>query len=95
MIGKIMELSFSEILVVCLIAFLVFGPEDFIRRSRQFGEWMGRIRSQAHNFRVMAEEELGKKSGLSQITDQVKSLKEDIPIHADTKSPTPPGASDV
>ena len=78
MIGKIMELSFSEILVVCLVAFLVFGPEDFIRRSRQFGEWMGRMRSQAHNFRVMAEEELGKKSALAQIKDEVKALKDDV-----------------
>jgi Sec-independent protein translocase protein TatA len=78
MIGQIMELSFSEILVVCLVAFLVFGPEDFIRRSRQFGEWMGRMRSQAQNFRVMAEEELSKKSGLAEVKEGVKTIKESV-----------------
>lgn len=73
-----MELSFSEILVVCLVAFVVFGPEDFIRRSRQFGEWMGRMRHQAHNFRVMAEEELSKKSGIKEIKEDVASVKKSL-----------------
>jgi Tat protein translocase TatB subunit len=94
MIEQAMELSFSEILVVCLVAFLVFGPEDFIRRSRQFGEWMGRMRSQAHNFRVMAEEELGKKSGLDQVKNEVKALKDEVQLRPGEKS-TPPGASDA
>lgn len=94
MIDRAMELSFSEILVVCLVAFLVFGPEDFIRRSRQFGEWMGRMRSQAHNFRVMAEEELGKKSGLDQVKNEVKALKDEVQLRPGERSP-PPGATDV
>jgi|GEM_PF-1169182 len=64
-----MELSFSEIVVVCLVAFLVFGPEDFIRRSRQLGVWLGRMRTQAQNFRVMAEEEFAKKSALKDVKD--------------------------
>ncbi len=57
-----MDLSFSEVVFVCLVAFLVFGPEDFVRRSRQLGEWLGRMKTQASNFRVMAEEELMKGS---------------------------------
>jgi len=78
-----MELSFSEILVVCLVAFVVFGPEDFIRRSRQFGEWMGRMRQQANNFRVMAEEEISKKSGLKDIKDDVASVKKTFEVKHD------------
>ncbi|MEO5666699.1 MAG: twin-arginine translocase TatA/TatE family subunit [Bdellovibrionota bacterium] len=84
-----MELSFSEILVVCLVAFLVFGPEDFIRKSRQFGEWMGRMKAHTQNFRVMAEEELSRKSGLrdvKNIIDDVQIPKNGTVLPADKKS---------
>lgn len=77
-----MELSFGEIVLVGLIAFLVFGPEDFVRRSRQFGVWVGRMRTQAQNFRIMAEEELTKKSGLAPskqaLVDDIESLREAV-----------------
>jgi Tat protein translocase TatB subunit len=82
-----MELSFSEILVVCLIAFLVFGPEDFIRRSRQFGEWMGKMRTQAQNFRVMAEEEITKNSGIKEVREEVARAKESLSLEAPRKKP--------
>ena len=80
-----MELSFSEILVVCLVAFLVFGPEDFIRRSRQFGEWLGRMRTQAQNFRVMAEEEIAKKSGIKDVREDISSVKQAFSLDAPSR----------
>lgn len=55
-----MDFSFSEILMICVIAFLVFGPEEFIRRSNQLGRMIGKLKTQAQNFRVMAEEEITK-----------------------------------
>jgi len=70
-----MDLSFSEILVVCLIAFLVFGPEEFVRRSHELGKFIGKFKTQAQNFRVMAEEEIVKKAqvDLSDEDDRGKS----------------------
>jgi Sec-independent protein translocase protein TatA len=55
-----MDFSFSEILMICVIAFLVFGPEEFIRRSNQLGRMIGKLKTQAQNFRVMVEEEIAK-----------------------------------
>lgn len=56
-----MDLSFSEIVVICAIAFLVFGPEEFVRRSHELGRFIGKLKTQAMNWKVMAEEELMKK----------------------------------
>jgi Sec-independent protein translocase protein TatA len=56
-----MELSFSEILLICVIAFLVFGPEEFVRKSQQAGRWIGKLRTQAHNIKILAEEQILKK----------------------------------
>jgi Sec-independent protein translocase protein TatA len=53
-----MEFSFSELLVVGLIAFLVLGPEDFIRFAGKAGRFLGKARDQFNNFKVMAEEEV-------------------------------------
>jgi Sec-independent protein translocase protein TatA len=53
-----MELSFGEILVILVIAFLVLGPDELVRKSRDLGRFVGRLKHQANNFRVMAEEEI-------------------------------------
>jgi Sec-independent protein translocase protein TatA len=57
-----MDFSFSEILLICLIAFLVLGPEEFIKKSQEIGRMVGRLKTQAKNFSVMAQEEITKKS---------------------------------
>ena len=71
-----MELSFGEILLVGVIAFLVLGPEEMVRRSRQFGRFMGKIRSQFNNLKVLAEEELVRKDELQNIKQSLKSIEE-------------------
>jgi Sec-independent protein translocase protein TatA len=53
-----MEFSFAELLVVGVIAFLVLGPEDFVRLSSKLGRMLGRARDQFNNFKILAEEEV-------------------------------------
>jgi len=53
-----MDLSFSELLLIGLVAFMVLGPEDFIRFASRAGKFMGKARDQMNNFRIMAEEEV-------------------------------------
>lgn len=65
-----MELSFGEILLILVIAFLVLGPEELVRRSRQIGRFVGRMKAEANNFRIMAEEEMLK------LDDQKRKLKD-------------------
>lgn len=56
-----MDLSFTEIIAVCLIALLVFGPEDFVRKMSKIGSWIGRLKNQAQHFRHLLEQEIHQK----------------------------------
>lgn len=53
-----MEFSFGELLVVGFIAFMVLGPEDFVRFAARAGRFMGKARDQFNNFKVLAQEEV-------------------------------------
>lgn len=62
-----MDLSFLEMVVVGVIAFLVFGPEELIKQAARAGQFVGRMKSQVNNFRIMAEEELLRKELLEDL----------------------------
>ncbi len=53
-----MEVSFSEMLLVGIIAFLVLGPKEMIRLSRKVGAWVAKIRTEVNNFKILAEEQI-------------------------------------
>lgn len=71
-----MELSFSEMLLVAVIAFIVLGPEEMVRRSQQLGRWVGKMRSEARNFGIMAQESLIQKAELEKIKKKIASENE-------------------
>ena len=51
------EVGFSELLLICVIALLVLGPQKLPGLARQVGRWMGRARTMARQFRDQLEEE--------------------------------------
>lgn len=51
------EVGFSELLLICVIALIVLGPQKLPRLARQVGQWMGRARSMARQFREQLEDE--------------------------------------
>ncbi len=53
-----MELSFFELIMVGVIAFLVLGPTEMVRLSRKLGQWVAKLKTEARNFKIMAEEQL-------------------------------------
>jgi Sec-independent protein translocase protein TatA len=53
-----MEVSLGEWILVAVIGFLVLGPQELVRLSTQFGQWVGRIRHQLNNVKVLAEEQI-------------------------------------
>lgn len=71
-----MEVSFGEMLLVLLIAFLVLGPKELAIQANKLGRFMGRMKHQWNNFRVMAEEQL---------------LKDEIKIETAKKEEGPSG----
>lgn len=53
-----MELSFPEILLILAIALLVLGPQDLIKTAQQMGRWMGKLKTQLNNVKVLLNEEV-------------------------------------
>jgi sec-independent protein translocase protein TatB len=51
------EVGFSELLLICVIALLVLGPQKLPKLAQQVGRWMGRARTMARQFRDQLEEE--------------------------------------
>lgn len=52
------ELSFSEIVVIAIVALLVLGPERLPPAARMVGFWLGRIRAQWEQVKWDLEREL-------------------------------------
>ncbi len=53
-----LDIGFSEILLVFVIALIVLGPEKLPRVAAQVGKWVGRARAMARQFREQLEEEV-------------------------------------
>jgi sec-independent protein translocase protein TatB len=53
-----MELSFPELLLILAIALVVLGPKDMVKTAQQLGRWMGKMRTQFNNMKVMLDEEV-------------------------------------
>lgn len=65
-----MDVSFGEALLVCLIALLVLGPKELVVRAHQVGRWIGKIRTQANNLKILAEEQILKEEKRGSDGDQ-------------------------
>lgn len=59
-----MEVSFGELLLIAVIAFLVLGPRELAAQSYRLGKWLGRFRTEVNNFKILAQEELLKNDPL-------------------------------
>ena len=55
---KSMELSFTEILIIGLIAFLVLGPKEMIIMAEKIGSYIRKIRMEVDRFKEMARKEV-------------------------------------
>ncbi len=53
-----MDLSFFEMVMIGVIAFLVLGPEEMVRKAQTLGRWLGKMKADMNNFKVIAKEEL-------------------------------------
>ena len=53
-----LDVGFSEVLLIFVIALVVLGPEKLPRLASQVGRWVGRARAMARQFREQLEEEV-------------------------------------
>ena len=53
-----LDIGFSEILVIFVLALIVLGPEKLPRVVREVGRWVGRARAMARQFQEQLEDEV-------------------------------------
>ena len=70
------DISWSEILVIGIVALIVVGPKELPTLLRTVGRYMGMIRRQAAEFRAQFDEAM-RESELDQIRKDVEGIKTD------------------
>ena len=77
------EFSFPELVVVCVIALLVLGPDKLPGALRTLGLWIGRISRTFVTMKTEIEREIGMDEIRRQlhneaVMDQIKRLERDV-----------------
>src|SRR5262245_15989067 len=72
--GRMFDISWSEILVVGIVALLVVGPKELPALLRTIGRYFGVIKRQAVDFRAQFDEAL-REAELDQVKKEMESLK--------------------
>lgn len=71
-----MELGLWEILAVALLAFLVLGPVEMLRYYDKLTKYLGKMRSELNNFKVLAQEEVRKLDREAELSEARKKVEE-------------------
>jgi sec-independent protein translocase protein TatB len=69
------DIGWSELLVVVVVAVVVVGPKDLPRMMRTVGQWAGRARAMADQFR-RSFDDMARQSELDELRREVQKLKE-------------------
>ena len=68
------SLGFGETLVILLLAIIVVGPEDLPKMMRKAGQFMGKVRGMANEFK-QAFEEMGAEAEIAELRKELDDLK--------------------
>jgi sec-independent protein translocase protein TatB len=68
-----MDLSWSELLVVAVVALIVIGPKDLPGMFRELGRFTAKIRAMGREF-SRAMEQAAKESGVKDVADDLKKV---------------------
>ncbi|GLX16253.1 sec-independent protein translocase protein TatB [Pseudomonas straminea] len=93
-------ISFSELLLVALVALLVLGPERLPGAARTAGLWIGRIKRSFNSIKEEVEREIGAdeirrqlhNERILELEREMQAVKNDIlPPAPQASLPPPPG----
>ena len=73
------DLSWSHILLVVVVALVVVGPKDLPRLMRIIGQWTGKARSMANEFR-RSFDDMARQSELEELRKEIESLRSERPL---------------
>src|SRR5215813_2617934 len=70
------DIAWSELFVIIVVALVVVGPKDLPRLMRTAGQWAGRARSMADQFR-RSFDDMARQAELEELRNEVKKMKSD------------------
>ena len=74
-----MDLSWSHILIVLIVALVVVGPKDLPRLMRMTGRWVAKARAMADQFRKSFDD-MARQSELDELRAELESLRHERPL---------------
>jgi len=69
------DIAWSELLVIIVVALIVVGPKDLPRLMRTAGQWAGRARAMADQFR-RSFDDIARQTELDELRAEVNRLQE-------------------
>jgi sec-independent protein translocase protein TatB len=73
------DISWGELLIVMVVALVVVGPKDLPKLMRKAGQWAGRARAMADQFRKSFDD-MARQAELDELRAEVEKLKMDRPL---------------
>ncbi len=73
------DLSWSHILIVLVVALVVVGPKDLPRLMRMAGRWIGKARAMADQFRKSFDE-MARQAELDELRAEIDALRRERPL---------------
>jgi len=73
------DLSWSHILIVVIVALVVIGPKDLPRFMRMAGRWMGKARAMADQFRKSFDD-MSRQAELDELRAEINALRAQRPL---------------
>lgn len=70
------DIAWSELFVILVVALVVVGPKDLPKLMRTAGQWAGRARAMADQFR-RSFDDMARQSELDELRAQVNKLQSD------------------
>jgi sec-independent protein translocase protein TatB len=74
-----MDLSWSHIFLVLIVALVVVGPKDLPKMMRMVGRWTGKAREMAGQLR-RSFDEMARQSELDELRQEIESLRRQKPL---------------
>ncbi|MCY4034154.1 MAG: Sec-independent protein translocase protein TatB [Hyphomicrobiales bacterium] len=84
-----LDIGWSELLVIAIVAVVVVGPKDLPRLMRTVGRYTSKARGLAREFRASFEE-LGRETELEEINREMERIRREDPIRQRTNAIAPP-----
>lgn len=88
-----LDIGWSELLLVAIVALIVVGPKDLPRLMRTIGRFTGKARRMAREFRT-GFEELGRETDLEEINKEMEKIRREDPFSNRSNAIVPPRNSE-